>query len=201
MLDLRLFANRAYAAATVSAAFTGATMFGAALLFPLYFQIGRGAGVIDTGLALIPLGAGTALLLPLSGRLVDRFGGGLVSLYGGIAAAVTTVPFALFGVRSGLAVETLLLVRGMSIAVAVVPAGIAAYQAVTPQQLPDATTQVNILQRVGGALGGAIFTVVLAGGLAAGTADAFPAAFWWLTVASVLGLVSAVWLIAAQRRG
>jgi EmrB/QacA subfamily drug resistance transporter len=200
VLDLRLFANRAYAAATVTAAFTGATMFGAALLFPLYFQVGLGVSVIDTGLALIPLGLGTALLLPVSGRLVDRFGGGLVSLYGGIAATATTIPFALSGLdMSTPGVEVLLLVRGMALAVAVVPAGIAAYQAVTAEQLPDATTQVNILQRVGGALGGAVFTVVLAGRLPSGVDAAVQTAFWWATATSVLGLVSSAWLAAAQR--
>ncbi len=32
------------------------------------------------------------------------------------------------------------------------------------KQLPDATTQVNILQRIGGALGAALFAVILARG-------------------------------------
>ncbi|WP_169946939.1 DHA2 family efflux MFS transporter permease subunit [Microbispora sp. H11081] len=201
VLDLRLFANPAYAAATATAALTGAAMFGATLLFPLYFQLGRGAGVTGTGLALIPLGLGTALLLPVSGRLVDRFGGGIVSVYGGLAAVATTVPFALLRMDMNPAVvEGLLLLRGMALALAVTPAGIAAYQAVAPEQLADATTQVNILQRLGGALGGTVFAVVLTARLPLGVEGAFHAAFWWLTAASVLGLAGAVWLTAAQRR-
>ncbi|MGI5157984.1 DHA2 family efflux MFS transporter permease subunit [Microbispora sp. CA-102843] len=201
VLDLRLFANPAYAAATVTAALTGAAMFGATLLFPLYFQVGRDTGVTGTGLALIPLGLGTALLLPVSGRLVDRFGGGIVSVYGGLAAVATTVPFALLDLdMNTIAVEGLLLLRGMALAVAVTPAGIAAYQAVAPEQLADATTQVNILQRLGGALGGTVFAVVLTARLPHGVEGAFHAAFWWLTAASVLGLAAAAWLTAAQRR-
>ncbi|MEV4760868.1 DHA2 family efflux MFS transporter permease subunit [Micromonospora sp. NPDC049559] len=201
ILNLRLFASRAYAAATVTTAVTGAIMFGATLLFPLYFQIGRNTSVIGTGLTLIPLGLGTALLLPLSGRLVDRFGGGVVSLYGMLAAAATTAPFAIAGTNlPEPLVLALLLLRGMALAVAVVPPGISAYQAVTPQQLPDATTQVNILQRVGGALGGAALTVVLAHELPGGVNAAFQTAFSWLTVASILGLASAAWLTLAERR-
>jgi hypothetical protein len=42
----------------------------------------------------ISLSAGTALVLPASGRLVDRHGGGIVSMFGGVAAVVTTAPFA-----------------------------------------------------------------------------------------------------------
>ncbi|MGH3655189.1 MAG: MDR family MFS transporter [Micromonosporaceae bacterium] len=201
ILDLSLFGNRRYAAATVTAALTGATMFGSMLLFPHYFQVGRDASVIETGIALIPFGLGTACVLPFTGRLVDRYGGGVVSLYGGVAAVLTTVPFTLVDTdMNQIAVQGLLVVRGMATAVAVVPAGIAAYQAVSPEQLPDATTQVNILQRVGGALGGAVFAVILARRLSDGVDSAFQTTFWWLTAVSVLGVVSAAWLAATQRR-
>lgn len=201
VLDLRLFADRSYAAASATAGFTGATLFGAGLLYPLYFQIGRGEDATTTGLLLISLSVGTILLLPWTGRLVDRYGGGPVSVVGGLAAVATTVPFALLDTDAdGALVQALLVLRGGAIALAIVPAGTAAYKAVTSEQLPDATTQVNILQRLGGALGGAIFAVVLATRLPDGTDAAFHASFWWLTGASALGLATAAWLTTAERR-
>lgn len=200
VLDLRLFAGRAYAAATATAVFTGATMFGATLLFPLYFQIGRGTNALETGLALIPLGLGTAVAMPVSGRLLDRFGGGVVSLFGGFGTIAITMPFAVAGTAlPTAAVLVLLFLRGVAIAFAVGPVAIAAFKAVTADQLPDATTQVNIAQRVGGALGGALFAVILAGRLAGGVDAAFQTTFWWLTTASILGLATAAWLAAAER--
>jgi EmrB/QacA subfamily drug resistance transporter len=202
ILDLRLFGNRAYAAASATTAFTSAAMFGAMLLFPLYFQIGRGESVLATGLSLVSLGIGTAIMLPLGGRLVDRVGGGVVSCVGGLAALVTTLPFALLDVHAPLVViQALLLVRGTAIALAAMPAVTAAYKAVSAEQLPDATTQVNVLMRVGGALGGSVFAVVLASRLPDGAEAAFHASFWWLTAASALGLGGAAWLAAAERRG
>ena len=201
VLDLGLFARPAYAAASATAAFTGAAMFGAGVLFPLYFQIGRHQSVLATGLLLISLSAGTALVLPMSGRLVDRHGGGIVSLYGGVAAIITTMPFALLDTHTNqVVVQLLLLARGMAIALAVMPATTAAYKAVDTEHLPDATTQVNIVLRVGGALGGAIFAVILAAALPDGVDGAFRTAFWWLTAASTLGVAAAAWLAAAERR-
>lgn len=200
VLDLRLFANRTYAAATATAAFTGASLFGAGLVFPLYFQLGRGEDPASTGLLLVSLTVGTIVMLPVSGRLVDRYGGGPVSLVGGVVALATTVPFAIAPVDAqGFVVQALLVLRGGAIALAIVPAGVAAYKAVSAAQLPDATTQVNIVQRLGGALGGAVFAVLLAAGLAAGPTAALHDAFWALAASSALGVLAAAWLTQAER--
>jgi MFS family permease len=173
--------------------FTGAALFGAALLFPLYLQLARGQHVRGTGLSLIALGVGTAVMSPLSGRLTDRFGGGPVAVAGAILTAATTAPFALLHAGAdGLVLQALLLARGLAIALAATPVITASYAAVEADRLPDATTQVNILMRLGGALGGALFAVVVARQLPHGPEHAFHAAFAWLTAASLTGLVPAL---------
>lgn len=201
VLDLRLFHDRTYAAAATTSALAGAVMFGAGVLFPLYYQLGRGEDVLATGLLLISLSAGTAVALPLSGRLTDRYGGGRVAACGAAATLATTAPFLLLPLDVPEPVaQCLLLLRGMALALTVVPATVSAYRAVAPAQLSDATTQVNILQRVGGALGGALFTVVIAVRLPDGPPVAFTTAFAWLTAACLAALAAALWMAAAERR-
>jgi EmrB/QacA subfamily drug resistance transporter len=200
LLDLRLFRDPVYAAAATSSAFIGASMFGAMLLLPLYFQLLRGADVVTTGLSLVSLGLGTMIALPLSGWLTDRFGGGIVALTGTSCTVATTVPFAVLGADTGaMTLQVLLFLRGLALAFSAVPAGTTAFAAVRRDQLPDATTQVSILQRLGGAVGGALFAVVLAQHLPSGAESAFHRAFWWLTGASVLAVAWTVWLWLAQR--
>jgi len=201
LTNLRLLSNPIYTAGAISAAFTGAAMFSALLLLPLFFQLLRGASIIDTGLSLISYGIGTALILPLAGRLTDRYGGGIIASVGAAVTIVTTVPFAVLDPDAGpLLVQTLLILRGAAIGLAAVPPTVAAYAAVDPNQLPDATTQLNILQRVGGAVGAALIAVILASALPAGAPAAFALAFWWLTAASGLALMSSLWLWRAQHR-
>lgn len=201
VLDLGLYANRTYAAGSLTTALAGASMFGAAILFPLYFQLGRDRSVVATGLLLLSLSVGTAVVLPVSGRLVDRIGGGRVSVVGALAVLVTTAPFAVLDLDAPMPLlQSLLLVRGMALALALMPPSAAAYKAVPVDHLPDATTQVNIMLRVGGALGGTVFTVILASRLDAGVATAFHMAFGWLTAASVLGLAGALWLATTEHR-
>jgi EmrB/QacA subfamily drug resistance transporter len=201
LLDLRLYRNRVYVAASFASATTGMLMFGTALIFPLYFQIAYGDGVLETGLRLLTLGGGTAVCLPLVGRLIDRFGGGVVSLFGCTWVLVLSLPFAFLGTKlDPLLVLGLLVLLGASLAFAVVPTSTAAYKTVRPDQLPDATTQVNIVMRIGGALGAALFAVTLARGLSAGPDSAFRSAFWVMVLAAVVAVASASWVWWELRR-
>lgn len=201
LLDLRLFANPVYAAASAAGAATSAAVFGAAIAFPLYFEVLKHRSSFATGLSLISLGAGTALAVPWAGRLTDRHGGGALAVVGAAVMALTTAPFAFLGAHADvLVVQFLLLVRGAGTGMAAVPAMAVAFAAVRPDQLPDATTQVNIVGRISGAAGGALVAVVVARALPRGAAGGFHAAFWWLDAFSVLALAAALWLWQATAR-
>ena len=95
LLDVRLYLNKAFAAASVTTFGLGAALFGGMVLMPLYFQLVRGEDAIVTGLLLIPQGIGAALAMGLSGRVTERLGGGLTSLLGGSVMIVATLPFVL----------------------------------------------------------------------------------------------------------
>jgi hypothetical protein len=69
----------------------------------------------------------------------------------------------------------------------------AAYRTLSHTAIPRATTTINILQRVGGAIGTAVFAVILQQGLDAGHgADAFATTFWWVLGATVLTALPAL---------
>lgn len=200
LLNLRLFTNQVYSAATTSVFFTGAALFGGMIVLPLYYELYRHQGVVATGLLLFAYGGGAAVSMRLGGRLTDRLGGGVTALAGLAITVATTVPFAFLDAHANLVgIEALQFFRGIGISLAGVPTMSAAYAAVAKDHLPDATAQVNILQRVGGALGSALFVVILQrhGG---STTAAFHTTFWWLTATAVLALITSARLAAKQRR-
>ena len=82
LLDVRLYANRVFGAASLTTFGLGAALFGAMILVPLYYQEVRHESVIVTGLLVGPQGLGMLLVMPLTGRLTQRFGGGRVALVG-----------------------------------------------------------------------------------------------------------------------
>src|ERR1700710_2384775 len=187
LLDVRLYANRAFAAASVTMFALGAALFGAMILMPLYFQLVRGEDAVVTGMLIAPQGIGAAFAMFLSGRVTERIGGGLTSLIGGAITVVATVPFVLIGAHTPYEVISLaMIIRGFGIGMSMMPSMTAAFSVLRPDQINHATPQLTVLQRVGGSIGTAILTVVLQGGITglaapsdAGIAGAFGDTYYW----------------------
>jgi EmrB/QacA subfamily drug resistance transporter len=213
LLNVRLFANRAFSAASVTTFALGAGLFGAMIIMPLYFQIVRGEDAVHTGLLLIPQGIGAAIAMPLAGRAADRVGGGRVAIAGLLATMVATLPFALIGAHTSyLLIGAAMVARGFGIGMTMMPAMSAAYAALTPADIAHATPQLNVIQRVGGSIGTALLTVVLQNGInhrlaAAGrgassavVAPAFAATYWWVFAVTAVALLPAVVLARVEGR-
>jgi EmrB/QacA subfamily drug resistance transporter len=178
LLDLRLFKVRAFAAAAGVNALFGTAMFGAMLLFPLYYQLVRGESALDAGLLMAPQGIGAAMMMPISGRIVDRGAAGRVVLCGIPLVAIGYFTYTQLGAdTSYLLLALSLWVAGLGTGAVMMPSMAAAYQTLSHADVPRATTTLNIIMRVGGSIGTALFAVVLqhqirgslpAGGAAAG---------------------------------
>ncbi|HEV2923385.1 MAG TPA: DHA2 family efflux MFS transporter permease subunit [Solirubrobacteraceae bacterium] len=211
LLDVRLYANRVFAAASLTTFGLGAALFGAMILVPLYYQEVRHESVIVTGLLTGPQGLGMLLAMPFAGRLSERIGGGRVAVGGVLMLAVSTIPLAFVGVSTSIvSISIVLVLRGVGIGFSFMPAMTAAFAALRPEQLSDATPQLNMLQRIGGAIGTAVLAVVLqrATGLspASGHAPAltklasgFDAAYWWSFGIALLSVIPCVVLLRAER--
>jgi EmrB/QacA subfamily drug resistance transporter len=204
LLDVRLYANPAYAASSLSTFAIGAAIFGGMILMPLYYQLIRHQDPVLTGLLVAPTGVGAALTMRLGAKLTDRIGSGRTALAGGLIAAAATVPFTLLGPSTPyLWLILSMLARGMGVSLCLVPAMTAAYRAVPPERISDGTVQLNVLNRLGGSVGTAVFTVVLQHGLNGHTVSvpgSFGAAFRWALGATVLAAAPAVVLARIESR-
>jgi EmrB/QacA subfamily drug resistance transporter len=219
LMDLRLYRDRTFRAASLTSFAVGAVLFGAMFVLPLYYQIVRGSSALEAGLLLAPQGLGAMLAMPLSGRLVDRVGAGRVVPFGVFGIVLGTLAFTQVTATTSIGfLAGSLFVRGLGMGFVMMPAMAAAYVNLSRAEVPRATTMVNIVQRVGGSLGTALFAVVLERHIAAGVpgaggggldstagsavntplagviADAFASTFWWVIGATALALIPALFL-------
>jgi hypothetical protein len=115
-----------------------------------------------------------------------------------------TIPLAFVGPGTSILYISLVLVlRGVGIGFSFMPAMTAAFSALRPEQLSDATPQLNVLQRMGGAIGTAVLAVVLqrASGHASSTAHlagAFDTAYWWSLGIAAMSLIPCLVLLRAE---
>jgi MFS family permease len=195
-------------------------------VLPLYYQVARGQSALDAGLLIAPQGLGAAMMLPISGRLTDRLGGGPVVLAGCCLVALATLPLAFVSDHTPYALlGAVLFVRGLGLGASIQPTIAAAYALLDSSQVPRATAALNTIRQIGGSIGTALLAVVLqhegaaalpaASGGARGlltplspvereqvsgpVATAFGHTFMWALAMALLAVVPAVVLLRAER--
>src|SRR4029079_17663711 len=230
LIDVGLFRSTGFSAAAASTFLLAGALFAGMIVLPLYYQIDRGESALAAGLLMAPQGVGAALAMPFAGKLTDRIGGGRVALAGMILVTLSTIPFASISATTSFAfLAPMLVLRGIGIGSAMMPAMAAAYATLRYADVPRATSALNVLQRVGGSLGTALLAVVLqhqivtqlagpgAGARAVGAvlqrvpedvrvkiaepvATAFGNTFWWAVGMSAVAIIPTAILALSQRR-
>jgi fucose permease len=100
--------------------------------------------------------------MPIAGRMSDRIGPGRIVLAGLVVVLASTFAFTqVTATTSFVILSVALYFRGVGLGMTMMPAMSAAYQVLDRAAVPRATTTLNILNRVGGALGTAILAVML----------------------------------------
>jgi len=177
LVDVRVLRHRPLAVSTGLLFLTGAALYGAMLLLPLYWQAVRGEDALGAGLLLIPQGVGALATRSLAGRLTDAIGGRWVAVTGFAVLAVATLPFAYADAHTATWWLLLaLLVRGLGFGAVVIPLMTLAYQGLAKDEMPDASILTRVSMQLGGSFGMAVLAVVLA------SAGGFEHAFWWSVV-------------------
>jgi EmrB/QacA subfamily drug resistance transporter len=163
LIDLRTFAHTRAGAAAGTFLLFAISVFGTMLLVPLYFQAVRGASALQAGLLMAPGGLGAMLLMPVAGKLTDRYGPTWLPATGLPLVAIGLIPFVFVGPQTS---YVLLcggnFVQGLGMGLAMMPNMTAAMQAVPPSAIARTSTAMNIIRQGGASIGTAILSVILA---------------------------------------
>jgi EmrB/QacA subfamily drug resistance transporter len=88
MLDLTIFRNRMFAAATAAAFINGMSRFALLFVFVFYFQGAQGDDPLTAGIKLAPMAIGMLIASPLAGVWADRRGSRMLAAIGMVVSAV-----------------------------------------------------------------------------------------------------------------
>ncbi|MEI6101402.1 MAG: DHA2 family efflux MFS transporter permease subunit, partial [Eubacteriales bacterium] len=97
LLNLRLFKNRTFTMANLTMIIATIGNYAGLFYIPLFLQNIKGLGALDTGLLMLPGALITGLMMPIAGRLYDKFGPKPIAIFGIFSLAYTT--FLLHGIE------------------------------------------------------------------------------------------------------
>jgi EmrB/QacA subfamily drug resistance transporter len=162
--------NPVVRAATMAAGFGMGTYIGLTIYLPVYFETVRGLSASLSGLALIPLMAGTVVGATLSGRIMGR-----VRHYKRLPVAGLATSILATGVLAAFAeslpvpwIEGLLAVISIGMGTLLPVSTVSIQNAVAPHQMGTATGTANFFRSLGGALLVAVFGAIVIGGAGPG---------------------------------
>ncbi|WP_108127712.1 MDR family MFS transporter [Saccharospirillum mangrovi] len=162
LIDLSILRSRPTWAAALLMFIMGATLYGAMVLLPLFWQELGGNSALQAGLLLIPQGVGALVSRMQAASLVERLGVRRLAMLGFALAGAATLPFAL--AESAEVTPLLmiaLLVRGYGVGLVFIPLMTVAFSGLDREQMPHASVLIRTSQQVGGATGVALFTIIL----------------------------------------
>ena len=176
MLDVRLFRNRRFSAASGAITLSFFAMFGAIFFLTQYLQMVLGNSAFEAGLRVLPVAFGIVLASPLSARLTERFGAKVV-----VAAGLGLIGTGLL-VMTGFEVDSTYgiigasyLMLGMGIGLAMTPATDSVMGSLPLAKASVGSAVNDAARTTGGALGVAVLGSILASGYR-GDMDGAPAA-------------------------
>jgi EmrB/QacA subfamily drug resistance transporter len=222
LIDLRLLKRRSVAAASGTMVLFTCAFMGAMLLLPLYYQVVRQESALASGLLVAPQGIGAMVTMPVGGKLTDRMGPARVVLIGLLVVIASVAGFTSL-LQAGTSYWTLgavLFVMGLGLGLTMMPTMAAAIQTLGHDEVPRASTMLNIIQQVSASIGTALMSVLLAtnlshklgtpsGGSLSATrhvapsimqkiagpmAEAFQSTYWWAVGLFALAFLPALLL-------
>jgi EmrB/QacA subfamily drug resistance transporter len=162
LLDLSVLKDRTFFVATMVSFVATIAMYSSLLLLPLFLQNVRGLGAMETGLLLLPQALAAAVMMPISGRLLDAFGPKLVVIPG--LALLGFATWLLVNLDVGTPDSTIrwiLLMRGAAMGLMMMPVTTVSMDTIPPHQISRASALSNVLRQLFGAFSTGIFATIL----------------------------------------
>ena len=152
-LELRLFRNRRFTVAVIVGMMFYAAILAMSVLMPLYFQSGLGYSATASGVFLLFGSLAVAIITPLAGKWYDVRGIRSMVLFAAFAMLIGNVGLALIGPEVVVAVPVILYTITALSGCQMMPMSAWGINAVEPEHRVDATSLINSLRTLGGALG------------------------------------------------
>jgi len=163
IVDLRILKNRNFAVGVGLMTVLGAVLYGTTALLPLFMQTLLGYSSFDAGMALSPRGIMAFLATIVVGRIVGRVSNSLMIICGFIILGLSTLMLSRINMVIGMHDIILpVIINGLAMSFIFVPLTTSTMGMLRQAQMGNATGIFNLMRNLGGSIGIAAMTTMLA---------------------------------------
>jgi len=163
IVNLRLFKDRTFTMGNIVMFFAFFNLFGSIVLLPIFLQTLLGYTSFLAGVVLGPGGIATMIAMPIAGRLVTRVNPKGLLTVGVVVGSRSTYRMSLFTLQADF--WTLVwprVILGIGMGFLFIPLTTMTLSHIPKEQMTQATGLFNLLRNIGGSVGVAFVTTVLA---------------------------------------
>lgn len=163
VVNLRIFRDRTYTTGNMLMFFAFFNLFASIVLLPIYLQTLMGYTAFLSGVVLGPGGLATMIALPVAGRLVEKQNPKLILIIGIVVSGLSTYMMSRFNLEAGF--WTLVwprVILGVGMGFLFIPLTTLTLSHVAKENMTEATAIYNLLRNIGGSVGVAFVTTILA---------------------------------------
>jgi len=162
LMEFKLFDIRAFRMGACVAFIYGMALFGSTYLVPVFMQIGLKLPPSQAGAVLLPAGIVLAFVLPVGGRLADRFPFNKLVAFGITLLALSFWLMAMVGYTTSLWIITAFAIVGRVGLGTVLPSlNLGAIRRLPMTSISHGSSAINFLRQLGGAVGVSLAGIVL----------------------------------------
>lgn len=161
LMDLRVLTYLPFTLSMLISVITTFAMFGGVFLVPLYMQNLRGLTAMETGILMFPSAVVTGIMMPISGRLFDRYGAKWLTISGLSILIIATYALTKLGVDTPTDyLKYVLMIRGLGIGLCMMPTQTSGMNAIPMHLTGRASALSSTIRQVVGSIGIAVISTI-----------------------------------------
>ncbi|MDR7239337.1 DHA2 family efflux MFS transporter permease subunit [Neobacillus drentensis] len=162
LLDLRVYKYPMFALGSIIAIVNAVAMFSGMILTPAYVQNVRGISPLDSGLMMLPGAIVMGIMMPITGKLFDKFGPRILAVVGLVVTAISTYMLANLQIDSSYTYIVLVYtLRMFGMSMVMMPIMTNGLNQLPTRLNPHGTAINNTAQQVSGSIGTAILITIM----------------------------------------
>lgn len=162
MLDIRVLKHFPFTMSILISSVLNMALFGFVFIMPLFLQSLRGLTAMETGMLMLPSAVATGLMMPISGKLYDKFGAKRIILPGMVMLVWAT--WLLSKITPEISLDYimwLMVFRGLAMGICIMPITTEGMNAVPQEKITEASSLSNAVRQISASLSVTILTTLM----------------------------------------